>query len=426
MQPFHWHPSVALSAQEEQIVQKIRRARLFVFLRRHRHELFDESFQQELATLYRPSKRGHPPTAPAQLALAVILQAYTGVSDDEVIEATLMDRRWQVVLDCLDTDQPPFSKGTFVAFRKRLIDAQMDRRLIERTLDLANHTQEFGPRQLRAALDSSPLWGAGRVEDTYNLIGHALKKALRLVADQRGGVLADVGNEAGAAIVCGPSLKAALDHDWDQVGQREEALDLVLQVLQTVESWVQTLEQEEKELAQPALETAKLVKEQDVQLDEQGKVGLIKGVAKDRRISMEDAEMRHGRKSRSVRVDGYKRHVLHDLDSGLIRAVGITPANVPEASITGEISADLDRQHVALKELHIDRAYLSSHLVRERTDELEVYCKAWPVREGKHFHKQAFTLDWDRQVIRCPAGKKCLFSQVELSTSPQRRVPNVP
>ncbi len=129
-----------------------------MFLRYHRHTLFNESFQQELATLYRPSKRG----APAQLALAVILQAYTGVSDDEVIEATLMDRRWQVVLDCLDTDQPPFSKGTFVAFRKRLIDAQMDRRLIERTIDLANHTQEFGPRQLRAARAFSRTRGADR------------------------------------------------------------------------------------------------------------------------------------------------------------------------------------------------------------------------------------------------------------------------
>lgn len=95
MQPCLWQPSVALSEQEKQIVERIRRAKLFVFLRRHRHELFDESFQQELATLYWPSKRGHPPIAPAQLALAVILQAYTGVSDDEVIEATLMDRRWQ-------------------------------------------------------------------------------------------------------------------------------------------------------------------------------------------------------------------------------------------------------------------------------------------------------------------------------------------
>lgn len=189
-------------------MKRIRRAKLFVFLRHHRHELLNEAFQQELAGLYQVSKRGQPPIAPAQLALATILQAYTGVSDDEVIEATLMDRRWQLVLDCLDTEQAPFSKGTFVAFRKRLIDAQMDRRLIERTIALASHTQEFGARALRAALDSSPLWGAGRVEDSYNLIGHALKKALRLVAQQRGETVANVGQEAGAELVCGSSLKA--------------------------------------------------------------------------------------------------------------------------------------------------------------------------------------------------------------------------
>jgi transposase len=388
---------------------RIKRAKLFVFLRDHRHELFDDAFQEELAALYAPSRRGHPPIPPAQLALATILQAYTGVSDDEVIEATLMDRRWQLVLDCLDTDQAPFSKGTFVVFRKRLIEAQMDRRLIERTIELASQNQAFGSRALRAALDSSPLWGAGRVEDTYNLIGHALKKMMRVVADQQGRELVEVGQEAGAEVVCGTSLKAALDRDWDQIGQREEALSLVLNVLQTVESWVQTLQQNEAELAEPYLEIAQQVEEQDVQVDENGKASLIKGVAKDRRISIEDAEMRHGRKSRSVRVDGYKRHVLHDLDTGFIRAVGITPANVPEASVTKDISTDMDRQHVALKELHIDRAYLSSHLVRKRSDELEVYCKTWPVRSGKHFHKQAFTLNWDRQIIRCPAEQEMPF-----------------
>jgi hypothetical protein len=409
MQPRLWQPPVALSEREQQIVERIRRAKLFVFLRHQRHELFDETFQRELATLYRPSKRGHPPTAPAQLALAVILQAYTGVSDDEVIEATLMDRRWQLVLDCLDAEQAPFSKGTFVAFRKRLIEAQMDRRLIERTIELANHTQEFGSRQLRAALDSSPLWGTGRVEDTINLIGHALKKLMSVVAEQQGRELIEVGQEAGAEMVCRSSLKAALDRDWDQSGQREEALSVVLHVLQTVETWAQTLPQNEVELAKPSLEIARQVKEQDVQADEHGQAHLIKGVAKDRRISIEDAEMRHGRKSRSVRVDGYKRHVLHDLDTGLIRAVGITPANVPEASATEAISSDLTRQAVSLKELHIDRAYLSSQLVRERSDELKVYCKAWPVRSSKHFHKQAFTLDWDQQVIRCPAGQEMPF-----------------
>lgn len=126
----------------------------------------------------------------------------------------------------------------------------------------------------------------------------------------------------------------------------------------------QTLtEQEEKTAAQQALNIAEQVKEQDVQVDEKGKASLIKGVAKDRRISVEDGQMRHGRKSRSVLVNGYKRHVLHDLDTNLIRAVGITPANVPEASVTEAISEDLERQEVSLKELHIDRAYLSRQRV---------------------------------------------------------------
>src|SRR5947209_3686071 len=285
----------------------------------------------------------------------------------------------------------------------------MDRRLIERTIEVASQSQAFGPRALRAALDSSPLWGAGRVEDTYNLLGHALKKVIRVVADQQGRELTEVAKEAEAEIVCGTSLKAVLDRDWDQSGQREEALGLVLKVLQAVETWVKTLPQDEAELAEPCVEIAQQVKAQDVHVDEKGKASLIKGVAKDRRISVEDAQMRHGRKSRRVRVDGYKRHVLHDLDSGLIRAVGLTPANAPEASVTEAISADLAKQEVSLQELHIDRAYLSSHLVRERSDELAIYCKAWPVREGKQFHKQSFVLDWERQLIRCPAEQEMPF-----------------
>ena len=388
---------------------RIKRAKLFVFLRHHRHEIFDDAFQEELATLYAPSFRGHPPIPPAQLALATILQAYTGVSDDEVIEATLMDRRWQLVLDCLDTEQAPFSKGTLVAFRKRFIETHMDRRLIERTVEIASQNLAFGPRALRAALDSSPLWGAGRVEDTYNLLGHALKKVLRVVADQQERELVEVAKEAGAELLCESSLKAALDRDWDQQIQKDEALGLVLDMLRAVETWVQTLQREDAQLAQLSFSIAQQVKEQDVQMDEKGKESLIKGVAKDRRISVEDGQMRHGRKSRSVLVDGYKRHVLHDLDTGLIRAVGITPANAPEASVTEAISKDLSQQEVYLKELHIDRAYLSSHLVRERSDDLEVYCKAWPVRESKLFSKQTFTLDWERQIIRCPAEQEMPF-----------------
>src|SRR5438270_2129788 len=289
-------------------------------------------------------------------------------------------------------------KGTLVAFRKRLIDAQMDRRLIERSIEVAAATAAFGARPLRAALDSSPLWGASRVEDTYNLLGHALRKALGVIARQQGRELAEVANEAGAALLSGSSLKAALDLDWDNPTERAEALSMILGVLTAVEAWLGTHPQESEILAvQQSLAIAHQVKQQDVQVTETGTAVLRKGVAKDRRISVEDAQMRHGRKSRSVRVDGYKRHILRDLDTGLVRAVGMTSANAAEA-----IRADLAYQRIELRELHIDRAYLSSIWVRERSAELAVYCKAWPVRNGTRFLKTAFQLDWERLLIRCP------------------------
>src|SRR5437879_6843956 len=148
----------------------------------------------------------------------------------------------------------------------------MDRQLIERTIEIASQSQTFGSRALRAALDSSPLWGAGRVEDTYNLVGHALKKVMRVVADQRGWELAEVAKEAGAELVCATSLKAALDRDWDQQRQKDEALEQVLQMLSAVQTWMETLvDDEEKAVAQQGVKIAEQVQEQDVQINEQGK-----------------------------------------------------------------------------------------------------------------------------------------------------------
>lgn len=415
MRPPAWRPPAELSPAEQAIVQRIRRAKLFVFLRQQRHELFDGAFQEELAATYAGGELGRPPVPPAQLALATVLQAYVGCSDDEVVEATTMDRRWQLVLNCLDCAAPPFSKGTLVAFRQRLIEHGLDRRLIERTVALAAQRGGFGSRALRAALDSSPLWGAGRVEDTYNLLGHALRKALGVLARQQGRGLADVAAEAGAPILGGASLKAALDLDWDDPAERTRALVAVLDALDAVARYLAEPAQPagaEGAAATPslaALGVARQVRDQDVEPATDGRPAVRRGVARERRISIEDAEMRHGRKSRSHRIDGYKRHVLRDLDAGLIRAVGITPANAPEASVTDAIAADLIAQDARLAELHIDRAYLSSRLVRERPAGLAVYCKAWPVRNGDRFPKTAFALDWERRTIRCPNGASLPF-----------------
>jgi len=422
MRPELWRPPVAPSAAEQAVVKAVRRAKLFVFLREHRHELFDQQFQAELARAYVDSPKGQPPVPPARLALATIVQAYTGVSDDEVIEATVMDRRWQLVLDCLNADQPPFAKGTLVGFRKRLVEQNLDRALVERTVTLAARTKGFGARALRAALDSSPLWGAGRVEDTINLMGHALRKALGVIAVSQGwgqaAGTAIVAAQAGVPQLAAPSLKAALDRDWDDPAARDEALAQVLGFLDQVEAFVAGWAGDQA--AARAVAVAHQVRDQDVDLSGPAPA-LVRGVAKDRRISVEDAQMRHGRKSRSVLFDGYKRHVLRDLDSGLVAAVGITPANAPEASVTASITADLDTAGLTLAELHIDRAYLASDLVRDRSPDLAIFCKAWRVHNTSgRYAKDQFTLDFPAGQLTCPAGVSMPFTPGTTVRFPKR------
>ena len=67
------------------------------------------------------------------------------------------------------------------------------------------------------------------MEDTYNLLGHALRKALEVIARNQKQDLATVAKLAEADVVAGSSLKAALDLDWDDPEQRTQALTRILQ-----------------------------------------------------------------------------------------------------------------------------------------------------------------------------------------------------
>ena len=304
----------------------------------------------------------------------------------------------------------------------------LDRRLVERTVELAAATGGFGARALRAALDSSPLWGAGRVEDTFNLMGHALRKALGVIAVLQGrgqaAGTAMVAAQAGVPQLAASSLKAALDADWDDPAARDAALAQVLGLLDQVGAFVAG--QYGDQAAAGAVQVARQVRDQDVDLAGPAPA-LRRGVARDRRISVEDSDMRHGRKSRSVLFDGYKRHVLRDLDTGLVPAVGITPANAPEASVTGDIAADLDAAGRRLAELHIDRAYLSSALVRDRGPDLAIFCKAWRVRNtGGRFAKDQFTLDFAAGQLTCPAGVSMPFEPGKTVRFPERHLRGLP
>ena len=64
MQPPMWTPPVELSLAEQQIIKRIKRAKLFIFLRQHRHTLFDAACQQELASMYKDAPQRPAPHSP--------------------------------------------------------------------------------------------------------------------------------------------------------------------------------------------------------------------------------------------------------------------------------------------------------------------------------------------------------------------------
>jgi hypothetical protein len=381
MRPLLWQPPVALSREEQSIVGRIRRAKLFVFLRERRHDLFAEAFQAELAALSAESPLGPPPIAPAHLALALILQASTGVSADEVIEATTMDRRWQLALDGLDGHEPPCSTGTLVGYRGRLMGQNLDRRLIERPSEVAKASGALSPKAVRVALDSRPLWGAGKVEDTDNLVGHARRKALGVIARQQGRGLAERAGAGGAGGGGGRASggrasggrasggraaepQSGARFGLGRGGARSQGLRVVLQARAAVEHWLAGQPEGAADgQAQASRVAAAQVRAQDIELAASGEPTLRRGVSRERRLSVQDAQMRHGRKSRRVRIDGDQRQVLYDLESGLVRAVGVRAANAAAASVTADLDADLAADLAAqdvgladLDELHLDRA----------------------------------------------------------------------
>jgi hypothetical protein len=412
-----WKPAVELSKKEQLIIKRLKRTRkLFAFLRLHRHELFDDRFQDELEEMYRGTGAGDDPVPPALLCMAVILQAYHRISDAEAVELTIMDLRWQMVLGCVGADDPAFAQGTLQAFRERLIRSDMDRRLLERTIELARKTEEFDwkklPKDLHVAIDSRPFEGAGRVEDTFNLLGHAARKLVQCATALTGMSMGEVCLKAGIPLLLASSIKAGLDINWNDPEQKDQAIDVLAGQLTSLNDWLEKHQLAKREPLKPYVEALAEVRKQDLEEAADGRVQIRRGVAEDRRVSIEDAEMRHGRKSKSKRFNGYKQHVATDLDSELVLACAVTPANRPEEEATPALKADLERAMIQIGTLSIDRAYVNSPLVEEVLARRgTVLAKPWSGRNCRRelFGKRDFKIDMRAKSITCPAGQTETF-----------------
>jgi hypothetical protein len=115
--------------------------------------------------------------------------------------------------------------------------------------------------------------------------------------------------------------------------------------------------------------------------------------------------MRHGHKSPSKRVDGYKAHVLTDHDNELILGVATTPANVPDGPQAVGLVTTARDVGVPVSEVIGDTAYGDGDTrVAVEAAGAKMTAKTQPPATTGKFTKTDFTIDPDAISATCPAG----------------------
>src|SRR5215218_733799 len=143
------------------------------WLASQRGELFED---EQFAGLY-VLDNGRPSVPPSQLAVALVLQTYEGVSDDE-------------------------------AKRRAKFRAKSGEQ-----------------RKLQVALDTTNILGRGAVKDTYNLLRDGILKLARVLAKLAGQPLTAWAGEQGYGRYVGPtSLKGMAEIDWSDASERRRFL----------------------------------------------------------------------------------------------------------------------------------------------------------------------------------------------------------
>jgi DDE family transposase len=247
----------------------------------------------------------------------------------------------------------------------------------------------------------------GRLADTLNLLGPALRKAVGLAAAALGRSAAARIAEADLALV-GPSrLTAALALDGGEPTARARAWGLGLE---EVERWQRGLEPQaclagHEPPRQEGMATFAQSIAPATAPAPKGSPGgrcITPRVAPDRRLSLEDQDRRHGRKSSAKPFNGFTEPWRVDLESTVTREVVVRPAHEPEHEV-GEGLAEALEKRPGLLPLDIAFDLARPRIAQWAAPGVHVMARPWPPG-GHRCTKYDVRLDFVPGMVACPGG----------------------
>lgn len=358
---------------------------------------------------------GQPAAAPAMLALATVLQYLEALSDRQAADAVRGRIDWKYALRLPLTD-PGFDHTVLSEFRSRLIEGKAEQRMLDILLERLRDLGLVKPRG-RQRTDSTHVLAAVRGLNRLERVGETLRAALNEVA------------------VMAPAwLQALAPAEWyERYARRVENYrlpkteaarqDLAAAIGADGGTLLRAIDQATSQpwLAEiPAVQALRRVwAEQYVERDGQVRWREVKDMPAPATMisSPYDTDARYSTKRESTWV-GYKVHLTEtcDVDAPhVIVNVETTAATTPDDNMLAVIHKSLESRDLLPAEHLVDKGYTDSRVLVDSRNDYGITITgpvaddpSWQARSDDGFDKSQFVVDWDRQVVTCPAGKRSI------------------
>ena len=346
---------------------------------------------------------------PIQLTKLVILQAKHGWSDRETVRRAATDMQVKACLD-LGIEQLGPSQPTLCRHRQQMQRLKLDIKYQER-LRVLLLTLELVHDEEPVLIDSVPVNGAGQHQDTYNLLGSAVRYALRKLAAQQGRKVDVVASEMKMDRYMNRSTKGGSEIDWSSEAERVAVLaqmvDDALRVREALEEPPRAHDDDDDNEPSPG-EIIDDILEHDVDRDADGNVvGVKRKAAGDRLISVTDPDMRSGRKSASKMISGFKVQVIATVLHGFILMTRVIKANEHDGERLHQFVYKLRQHGLRPAWWGGDHAYgtIGNHaFFAARPERGELVARMARPSNGGRFSKDDFDYDFGTKALTCPAG----------------------
>ena len=304
----------------------------------------------------------------------------------------------------LPLDYEGFHPSTLSNFRKRLVEHGKERYSFERFVAVGR-AAGFIPDKVTLLMDTTWAKGAGAVQNTYTLIRKSIRKLLKDLGYATPSKRRGLSPRVQALMTTYVEKNRKAEINWSDPEQRAAQLKVLVQDAETVLD-LAAEDSDDDEVRVSAWILAKILGD-DIVEDDQGDPQIGQGTASDRIISVTDPDMRHGRKSRAQRFDGFKVSVSSEPISDMILDIAdVTALGSDGQQLSAVVRRTEAQTGVTVERVIADGAYgsgqnLKACAERDRPIDLLTPCQR---AADPEVHKSNFQIDLQAKTATCPEG----------------------